>query len=112
MSRAARQLVYVSILIDLTGIDRAEIAARPPDEQFLVLLHALEERGVTLDDVAGWTAICDPEGGPEPPAGDPIECFRSHARAALHEPPTLLQTVVVAAALGFGGIVAARRLAR
>ncbi len=95
MTREARQLAYVGVLIDLTGLDGEELSKRPPDEQFLVLLKAVEERGVTLQDVAGWVALCDPE-GTEPPAGfDPVECFRTSASAAMAEPPTLARTVLV-----------------
>lgn len=95
MTREQRQLAYVAVLIELTGLDAEEIAQRPPDQQFLVILKAIEERGVTLQDVQGWMELCDPQ-GMEPNVGaDPVACFREKASEAMKEPPSLARTVLL-----------------
>lgn len=110
MTREARQLSYVGVLVDITGLDQEELAARPPDEQFLVLLHAVEQRGATLEDVQGWMAVCDPEGREPGPGDDPVGCFREKAEAAMHEAPSLGATVAFAALGAFALVFAAMRL--
>ncbi len=95
MTRAERQLHCVAVLLELTGLDKTDIATRPEAEQFLILVHALEERGVTLADVLGWLAICDPEGTEPAPGKDPVACFRRYAEKGLYEPPLLSRPVLL-----------------
>lgn len=95
MTREQRQLAYVGVLIELTGIDGEDIAERPPDQQFLIILKAIEERGVTLQDVEGWIELCDPQGMASNVGADPVGCFREKAAAAMEEPPSLARTVLL-----------------
>jgi len=113
MTREQRQLMYVGVLVELTGLDGEDLSMRPPDEQFLILVKAIEERGVTLQDVEGWTAICDPEGGEPPPGYDPVQCFRDKATTAMSEPMSLGRTTLLWGGVGaIGAFIVAKFFAR
>ncbi len=105
LTQEQRNLLYASVIVDMTEVDRKEIEALPPNEQFLILLKASEERGVTLDDITAWAAECDT-------APDPERCFRARAKAAYRR-PSVARAMVIAGvfwfAVGFGATTLVRR---
>jgi hypothetical protein len=106
LTQDQRNLLYASVVIDLTGVDRKDIEGRPPNESFLILLKASEERGVTLDDWQAWSAQCDT-------ADDPEKCFRKLATPAYRGAPSLGRIMAISGvfwfAVGFGVTVLVRR---
>lgn len=106
LTQDQRNLLYASVVLDLTDVDRKDIESRPPEESFLILLKASEERGVTLEDWQAWSAQCDS-------ADDPEKCFRDLAKPAYQKPPSLGRSMAIAGifwfAVGFGATVLVRR---
>lgn len=105
-TRDERSLVYAGVLVQELGLEDA-LAGRSQEEQFLVMLHALEERGVTMEEVQSWIDTCDPS---DRPAYEPERCFREKAETALRRPPSITKIVALSGLLAFGVTLGAARL--